>query len=277
MSLDASTTIIPGRGSVLFAPVDTAPFDFDLFDVNTPATYTGWTISHTSKDNAVALTKDGGDLTQNDSWEQEGVDSSKASTTLGWTASKLQFDQAGFEMAFGLGTNEWDATTQSYKVKELGTVKKAVIIIMIGGDGRRGGWYFPNNTVTIGDMPQVDPEAFFEVQLAGQILASESTGIRLQPHAVRPFLTTPVVTSLAPATGAEAGGDSVVITGTGFYKVTATTGVKFGSTDATSWVVDSPTQITAVSPAGTGTVDVTVTNSAGTSATSSGSSYVYAA
>ena len=52
-----------------------------------------------------------------------------------------------------------------------------------------------------------------------------------------------------------AGGTSVVITGTGF---TGATAVKFGSTVASSYTVNSATQITATSPAGSaGTVDIT--------------------
>ena len=56
---------------------------------------------------------------------------------------------------------------------------------------------------------------------------------------------------------------SVTITGSGFTKVTA---VDFGTTSAVSYTVDSHTKtITAVSPPGSGTVDVTVTTSKGTS------------
>jgi hypothetical protein len=53
-----------------------------------------------------------------------------------------------------------------------------------------------------------------------------------------------------PRRGPAAGGTSVVITGTGFGAVS---GVKFGSTNATNYTVDSATQITATAPAGTGT------------------------
>lgn len=63
-----------------------------------------------------------------------------------------------------------------------------------------------------------------------------------------------VVTAVAPPTGPAA--TSVVITGTGFTPVTA---VIFGTTPATSFHVDSATQITAVAPAhADGTVDITV-------------------
>jgi kumamolisin len=82
----------------------------------------------------------------------------------------------------------------------------------------------------------------------------------------------PAVTTISPATGNSAGGDSVTVTGSGF---TGATDVGFGSTDAASMNVDSDTQITATSPAGTGTVDVTVTTPAGTSATGPDSQFTY--
>jgi hypothetical protein len=54
----------------------------------------------------------------------------------------------------------------------------------------------------------------------------------------------------------------VTLTGTAF---TGATAVRFGTTAATSFTVVSPTQITAVAPAGTGTVQVTVASPGGTS------------
>ncbi|MFE9889246.1 IPT/TIG domain-containing protein [Streptomyces scopuliridis] len=72
----------------------------------------------------------------------------------------------------------------------------------------------------------------------------------------------PVLTSVVPGSGPAAGGTTVVLTGTGFSGATA---VRFGATAATSFTVNSGTQITAVAPAGTGTVQVTVTTPGGTS------------
>jgi hypothetical protein len=72
----------------------------------------------------------------------------------------------------------------------------------------------------------------------------------------------PVVSSLATAGGGSNGGASVVITGERF---TDATSVKFGTTEATSYTVDSATQITAVSPAhAIGVVDISVTTALGT-------------
>ncbi|MET3967203.1 capsular polysaccharide biosynthesis protein [Bradyrhizobium sp. S3.9.1] len=86
------------------------------------------------------------------------------------------------------------------------------------------------------------------------------------------YAATPAVTSVAPNAGLLAGGTSVTITGTALSGATA---VKFGATNATSFTVNSATSITAVSPAGAGTVDVTVTTPGGTSATSASDQFSY--
>ena len=82
----------------------------------------------------------------------------------------------------------------------------------------------------------------------------------------------PTVTSVNPNSGPPAGGTSVTITGNNF---TGATAVKFGGNAAGSFTVNSATQITAASPAGTGTVDVTVTTPGGTSATGAGDQFTY--
>jgi hypothetical protein len=84
------------------------------------------------------------------------------------------------------------------------------------------------------------------------------------------FVAAPTVTAVSPATGTETGGQSVTVTGTGFYgggSSSAVTVVDFGSTAATSYMVNSDTQLTAISPAGSvSTVDIRVTTPGGTSA-----------
>jgi hypothetical protein len=83
---------------------------------------------------------------------------------------------------------------------------------------------------------------------------------------------TPTVTSVSPDAAPLGGGTRVTVTGT---YLTGATAVKFGTTPATTVVVDSATTITATVPAGTGTVDVTVTTSYGKSATTSADRFTY--
>lgn len=85
----------------------------------------------------------------------------------------------------------------------------------------------------------------------------------------------PTVTKLAPKTGPVVGATTVTITGKHFSEVSA---VRFGSSSAAAFLVDSTSKITASSPAGTsGAVDVTVTTPAGTSAITSADRFTYAA
>jgi len=89
------------------------------------------------------------------------------------------------------------------------------------------------------------------------------------------YVAAPTVTSISPTSGPTAGGTSVTLTGTHF---TGATDVKFGATNATGFTVNSATSITATSPAGSaGTVDITVTTTGGTSATSSADQFTYVA
>ena len=82
----------------------------------------------------------------------------------------------------------------------------------------------------------------------------------------------PVVTGVTPATGPAAGGTPVTVSGSNLSGAS----VSFGSAAATG-VSCSASSCAATSPSGTGTVNVTVTNSGGTSATSSADQFTYQA
>jgi alpha-tubulin suppressor-like RCC1 family protein len=86
------------------------------------------------------------------------------------------------------------------------------------------------------------------------------------------FAAPPTVTQVSPSHGTSAGGTTVTITGTHF---TGATAVRFGTVGAEHFTATSETSITAISPAGAGTVDVTVQTPAGTSATSPADHFTY--
>jgi len=83
----------------------------------------------------------------------------------------------------------------------------------------------------------------------------------------------PAVDGVSPTIGPTTGGTSVSLTGCGF---TGATAVKFGTTNAITFTVNSDTSISATSPAhAAGTVDVSVTTPAGTSPSQSGDQFTY--
>ena len=90
-----------------------------------------------------------------------------------------------------------------------------------------------------------------------------------------PFPFAPAITSVSPASGPAAGGTSVTITGTKFSTATGGTTIDFGSTPATAVSCSATSSCTAISPAGSGTVNVTATTTGGTSATSSADEFAY--
>jgi IPT/TIG domain-containing protein/PASTA domain-containing protein len=83
----------------------------------------------------------------------------------------------------------------------------------------------------------------------------------------------PTVGSISPNRGPRTGGTTVTISGQGF---TGATAVNFGGTPAKSFIVNSDTRITAVSPrAASGSVDVKVAAGSGQSTASAGDRFKF--
>jgi len=85
----------------------------------------------------------------------------------------------------------------------------------------------------------------------------------------------PVLSTLAPTSGSAAGGNAVKISG---KYLDGASSVTFGSTPASSFSVDSPSQITAIAPASSAsTVDVRVNGPGGSSEVSPADRYTFTA
>jgi len=268
MAFNANATTIPGKGTVLVAAPDTAPpTDYLTLDptsggLSGPITgATGWSaLGHTSRDNNVTLSKDGGDVTSLGSWWDEVIRSTRAATNWTATVNSIQIDAQTLGLAFGGGT--LDTTLGSYDVGDIVPQNKALFILVVDSGGNRLGLYIPNTSVSIGDAPEFTTDAFFEIQLSAAIANSATTGKKFRwYHPSLKIAAVPVVSTATPS--AQPAGTSVSITGTGF---TGATAVKFGATNAASFSVLSDTSITAVMPAGAaGSAAVTVITPAGTS------------
>jgi hypothetical protein len=86
------------------------------------------------------------------------------------------------------------------------------------------------------------------------------------------FTPSPTVTSLSPASGPAHGGTVVTVSGTNFA---GTTAVDFGTKAGTQMSVVNADTLKVTAPAGTGTVNVTVTTLGGTSAVSTKDRFTY--
>ena len=86
------------------------------------------------------------------------------------------------------------------------------------------------------------------------------------------YVALPVVSKVSPAIGPQSGDTHVLISGSGFTSVGL---VSFGLQSAASFTVLSDQKILAVSPAGSGLVDIIVSGSGGTNATSARDEFRY--
>ena len=177
MSMDSGAVFLPGRGTVFTADPGTTPFDYKTVDPRDPSTFEGWDCwGHTSRDNTVALSKDGGDSTQLGSWWDAAILDSRAPTSWSWTANSLQVDRTTMSMAFPGG----EVRNGAYWVPSADrTIEKAAFILMEDGSGNRMGIYLPHTPLALGDAPEIDIENFFEVQIAGSILSDDTSGDRI--------------------------------------------------------------------------------------------------
>ena len=128
-----------------------------------------------------------------------------------------------------------------------------------------------NNANLITVVAPASPSGIVDVQVvtAGGTSAANSG----DQFTFAPTATSPTVTSINPTHGPSTGGTSVVVTGTNF---TGATAVNFGSTPAASFVVNSSTQITAVSPPALALLaDISVTTPQGTSPVQGQSTFAY--
>jgi hypothetical protein len=136
-------------------------------------------------------------------------------------------------------------------------------------DGSAATSYTVNSNTQITAIAPAHAAGVVDISLSGPL---GNTAVSASDHFT--YVAPPGVTGISPTSGPATGGTSVVITGTGFTSATA---VYFDGSATSTFTVNSDTQITAISPAGTGTVDVTVTTAGGTSAASSADQFTYVA
>ena len=180
--------IVPGRGWVFTAAPDTEAFDIAGLDIRDEQTFAGWDwLGYTSKENTVALTKEGGEATTRDTWEEDGVRSEKSPTIWGVTVNALSVTRETLQLAFPDG--EWDDATQRMRVFDGSqTVNRAVLIVMRDSENGLAAFQFPNGATGIGEAPAITPDGFFEIQLS--VTAQSSPANRHKFDILTPRLAT---------------------------------------------------------------------------------------
>ena len=174
MAADASKLIIPGHGTVFYAEPGTKPPANPVgsggFNLQTDGPAPWKNLGHTSKQNTIAFTKEGGDRTSIDTFLADAVRTTQDSTTWGVTVAALQFDEANLRFAFN---GEVDADTGGYTVATASPVQASLFLYFQDTTGALGFW-LPNTEISLGDAPSVDTTQFFEMPLNVSILSADA-------------------------------------------------------------------------------------------------------
>lgn len=180
MSVDATKLVIPGHGAVFHAPKNTLPptaglpaFSLTANTVmNNDTVPVAWkNLGHTSKQNTIAFTKEGGERETIDTFLADAVRTSTSSTSWGINVAALQFDQDTLDLAFN---GDFDATTGGYTVAGSASVETALFLYFQDNTGSIGFW-LPNTEMSLGDAPSVDTAQFLELPLTASILSTDSS------------------------------------------------------------------------------------------------------
>lgn len=173
MSANATTLIIPARGTVFIAapntkpgadPLGTAATSFDI----TKDGPTGWTnLGHTSKENTIGFTKEGGERESLGTFLAESVRTTQSDVSWGITVNALQIDKPTLDLAFD---GAIDPDTGGYVVAG-GSSKNVAAFLLLQDTTAKLGFWLPNIDMSLGDAPSVDTANFFELPLSASILS----------------------------------------------------------------------------------------------------------
>ncbi len=172
MSADKTKLVIPGHGTVFHAPRGTKPPADPLtaFKLTEDGPSPWQNLGHTSKNNTIAFTKDGGEKETLDTFLADGVRTTTGSTQWGVTIAALQIDAQTLDLAFN---GDFDPETGGYIVASAAPIETALFLYFQDSTGALGFW-LPETELALGDAPSVDTAYFFELPLSASILSAPS-------------------------------------------------------------------------------------------------------
>jgi hypothetical protein len=174
MALDDTAVLIPGTGygfinpTVGATPPATTTSAIAALDLTAATLATGWTnIGHTAREDNVSLSREGGDVTVQGSWQSSALRSVTAPIIYTIALNALQIDNEVFKMYFGGGV----ATgTDRFDLPDSPTpVDRALFVVMVDGTTRLP-LYVPKASIIGSDAVEVDAEDFLQFSLSATVL-----------------------------------------------------------------------------------------------------------
>lgn len=162
MALIDSAVVIPGTGFMYLAPAETA----QPASLTSPAS--PWeNLGHTSADDGLTITRDGGDSTVLPTWQNVALRERRDPTTFAITASLHQVDNNVLELYFGAGDIS-DAGAFGVQSASA-TTAKALFVRIVDGTNEVG-LYVPRVSIAAEDDIEIDTENFLAFPIRATVL-----------------------------------------------------------------------------------------------------------
>jgi hypothetical protein len=169
MALDDDAVVIPGQGHVYFAPSGTAK----------PASLTApaspWAeIGHTSIDDGLTITHDGGDSTVLGTWQNPNLRERRDPVVFALTIHLLQISNETLALYFG-GGDDTDAGV--FGVNLVPVPQERALFIRIVDGANEAPLYVPKVSVASDDDVEVDVENFLAFPVRATILGVSGSNL----------------------------------------------------------------------------------------------------
>ena len=157
-----SAVLIPGTGHMYTAPAETA------MPANLTAPASPWEdLGHTSRDDGLTITRDGGDSETIGTWQNPSLRERRDPTTFAITAFAHQVDNEVLQMYFGPG--DISVAGQFGVTSSTATIERAMYIRIIDGTNEAG-LYLPKVSISSDDDVEVDVEGFLAFPIRMTVL-----------------------------------------------------------------------------------------------------------
>jgi hypothetical protein len=169
VALNDASVVIPGTGFIYLAPSGTV----------VPASLTSpaspWeNMGHTSLDDGLTITRDGGDSEVLGTWQNPSLRERRDPTTFAITLTAHQVDNTVLGLYFGGG----DATVADHfgVVATTGTIEKAMFVRIVDG-ANQVALYLPKVSISSEDDMEIDPEGFMSFPLRATVLQQSGANL----------------------------------------------------------------------------------------------------
>lgn len=174
MALDATVTLVPGFGHYYTAPAGTA------FPANPKSPASPWSeVGHTTSDNPLQVSTDGGDVTVLRSWQSAALRTTRDPIVKTYAFNLLQYDAASLKLYYGS-----NATTDTNgNIVEAATPAgtDAAIFVRIVDGANEQYRYCSSVNIYAADAESFDVSALLSMPVAATLLAPQVVSPVIKP------------------------------------------------------------------------------------------------